>query len=193
MNYPVNDQTLTMTSREIAEAIGKEHRMIKRDIRNLFDELGMELTSCTSSYSDSMNRPQVEYTLDIHLVLTFLSRKDLRLGIEFSKKHVKKASELIAVVNALSEFEIPDDLPEMFIYYIQNVATGNVKIGISQNPEERRKHLQTGCDGELVIVAVKKAENRFKDEKLIHDKFKSEKIHGEWFSSSALLDVKDAA
>lgn len=64
MNYPVNDQTLTMTSREIAEVTGKEHKNVKRDIENMLNELNEDALTFERIYIDSMNRKQTEYVLD---------------------------------------------------------------------------------------------------------------------------------
>lgn len=64
MNYPVNDQSLTMTSREIAEVTGKQHQHVKRDIERMFSELNEDVSMFGRIYTDSMNRSQIEYVLD---------------------------------------------------------------------------------------------------------------------------------
>lgn len=64
MKYPVNDQTLTMTSREIAEVTDKQHQHVKRDIEKMFAELNEDVSKFGRIYSDSMNRNQTEYVLD---------------------------------------------------------------------------------------------------------------------------------
>lgn len=47
---------LTMSSLEIAERTGKEHRNVTRDIRAMFDALGVTETKFGSSYRDSTGR-----------------------------------------------------------------------------------------------------------------------------------------
>lgn len=64
MQYPVNDQTLTMGSREIAEVTGKRHPDVKRDIEVMFDQLQEDASKFARIYLDSMNRQQTEYVLD---------------------------------------------------------------------------------------------------------------------------------
>ena len=64
MNYPVNDQTLTMTSREISEVTGKRHPDVKRDIEVMFEQLQEDVCKFARIYTDSMNRSQTEYVLD---------------------------------------------------------------------------------------------------------------------------------
>lgn len=64
MQYPVNDQTLTMTSREIAEVTGKRHPDVKRDIETMMEQLQEDVSKFARIYLDSMNRKQTEYILD---------------------------------------------------------------------------------------------------------------------------------
>ena len=96
---------------------------------------------------------------------------------------------LANVMKALNDFEVPDDLPDMYVYAIRNKDTGNVKIGISKHPETRLKQLQTGCDGLLELVAVRKATNRFSDEKQLHNENANHRIHGEWFTENAVVSI----
>ena len=91
---------------------------------------------------------------------------------------VKGAKEVIA---ALEDFEIPENLPPMYVYAIRNNHTGRIKLGISQNPERRLKELQIGNDCELELVAFRKAENRFKDEKALHRENAPYHVRSEWF------------
>ena len=85
------------------------------------------------------------------------------------------------VIDALSRFEVPEEMNDMFVYAIREVETGNIKLGISKDPEKRIKYLQIGNSGELELIGMFKAENGFKDERAIHDKNSDKKIRGEWF------------
>jgi prophage antirepressor-like protein len=95
----------------------------------------------------------------------------------------KKYSELI---HALNNFEIPNELPDMYVYAIREKNTGNIKLGISKDPESRLRQLQAANSSELELVAYRKAENRFQDEKNLHQLATDYHIRGEWFTSSAL-------
>ena len=99
---------------------------------------------------------------------------------------VKGAKEVIA---ALEDFEIPENLPTMYVYAIRNKHTGRIKLGISENPERRLKELQTGNDCELELLAYREAANRFKDEKAIHDKHQHLRVRGEWFDTPVAYAV----
>ena len=99
---------------------------------------------------------------------------------------VKGAKEVIA---ALEDFEIPENLPTMFVYAIRNKHTGRIKLGISENPERRLKELQIGNDCELELLAYREAANRFKDEKAIHNRHQHLRVRGEWFDTPVAYAV----
>lgn len=89
------------------------------------------------------------------------------------------------LIEALNNFEVPDDIPDMYVYAIKNTDTGNIKLGISKNPEQRLKQLQTGCDGKLELIAYRKADNGYRDELQLHHENNQYAIHGEWFTKDA--------
>ncbi len=64
--------TVTMSSREIAELTGKEHRNVRRDIEKMLSDLGEDALKFEQIYRDSMNRDQTEYCLDRDLTETLL-------------------------------------------------------------------------------------------------------------------------
>ena len=55
---------VTMSSREIAEATGKRHPDVKRDIEVMCNQLQVDVSKFAHTYFDSMNRAQSEYRLD---------------------------------------------------------------------------------------------------------------------------------
>lgn len=55
---------LTMSSREIADLTGKEHKNVKRDIENMLSDLEGDALTFERIYFDTMNRQQNEYHLD---------------------------------------------------------------------------------------------------------------------------------
>ncbi|MDH2122987.1 phage antirepressor KilAC domain-containing protein [Pantoea brenneri] len=57
-------QSPIMTSREIAELTGKEHKNVKRDIESMLSDLNEDALTFERIYFDSMNRQQTEYHLD---------------------------------------------------------------------------------------------------------------------------------
>jgi len=69
----INQAVLTMTSREIAELTGKEHKNVVRDIRSMLDDLKEDTLSFERIYLDSLNREQTEFELDRELTETLLT------------------------------------------------------------------------------------------------------------------------
>jgi Meiotically up-regulated gene 113 len=66
-----------------------------------------------------------------------------------------------------------------FIYLIQNLSTGNVKIGKSENPLTRFSSLQSSTDCELKFLCQIIGDEIL--EQKLHLKFKQYSIRGEWF------------
>jgi len=68
----------TMTSLEIAELTGKQHKHVMRDISNMLDELD-ESNFGLISYFDKLNREQQCYELNEELSLTLVSGYNLAM------------------------------------------------------------------------------------------------------------------
>jgi hypothetical protein len=74
------------------------------------------------------------------------------------------------------------------IYYIMSSETGRMKIGYTKGkPEKRLRALQTGSPTKLSIVAIHPGTPN--TERDLHNKFKEERAHGEWFDISDELIV----
>ena len=110
------------------------------------------------------------------------SRKSSSILTDLIIDQVKNSRQIL---QALNEFEIPEDLAGegLCVYVIRNTGTGSVKIGVSRDPAERLKQLQTGSDAQLELVAVKRTANAFAEEAALHRKHGERRLCGEWFSS----------
>lgn len=69
---PLNGTT-TMTSREIAELTGKQHKDVLYDIRNMLEQLGQTSAYFSANLPDSYGRPQVGFSLPKDLTITLVS------------------------------------------------------------------------------------------------------------------------
>jgi phage antirepressor YoqD-like protein len=63
----------TMSSREIAELTGKDHKHVLQDVRNMLDQLGMTLAEFSANLPDAYGRPQPVYMLPKDLTITLVS------------------------------------------------------------------------------------------------------------------------
>lgn len=112
MNLPAssffkNQDTLTMSSREIADLTGKNHFDVKRDIQNTLLQAEIDASKFAVIYKDSQNRNQSEYNLpkrECDLVVSGYSVK-YRLAI------IDRWQELEEKQQA-PQFNIPQTLPE---------------------------------------------------------------------------------
>ncbi|MBV5309658.1 GIY-YIG nuclease family protein [Chromatium okenii] len=111
-------------------------------------------------------------------------------GAQFISRVMLSIDDAFSILRALNEFEIPDDFPDAYVYAIRETNTGNIKLGISRNPESRLRQLQVANSGELELVAYRKAINRFQDEKNLHQLAADYRIHGEWFTAQALQFIE---
>ena len=69
----ISSTTPVMTSREIAELTGKDHKNVLADIRNMLAELQEDGLKFQRIYLDAMNRQQTEFILDRELTDTLLT------------------------------------------------------------------------------------------------------------------------
>jgi Meiotically up-regulated gene 113 len=73
-----------------------------------------------------------------------------------------------------------------FIYFAQ--AGDKIKIGSAFDPQERVRTLQTGCPDEIELLWVIPSYHAVDDEHIFHKQFDNDRVNGEWFYSSPVLD-----
>lgn len=104
------NENLTMSSREIAELTGKEHRHVFRDCNVMFDQLDIEPEGYDQIWTHPQNgRKYHEYILPKNLAITLVS------GYSVKMRHaiVERWSELEAV--QVSKLPSPTELALMVI------------------------------------------------------------------------------
>lgn len=70
-----------------------------------------------------------------------------------------------------------------YVYLIRG-NDGRYKIGITKNPKQRIRQLQTGNSDDLTIIETYQSENAFKIETALHNRFSHVRQSGEWFDLS---------
>lgn len=118
-------------------------------------------------------------------VLRIMLHGNVKISESLQTMILSQVRDCKHLLNAIRDFEVPEECADMYVYAIRNATTGNVKLGISRNPQQRLKQLQTGNDCKLELVAYSKAENRFQDEAALHNRHSDAHIRGEWFNQSA--------
>lgn len=75
-----------------------------------------------------------------------------------------------------------------YVYFVQGMSGGAIKIGYSTDPELRLKNLQTSYPDTLKILCL--IPGNEKREKSYHDRFYKYRLNGEWFTPDKfILDV----
>jgi phage regulator Rha-like protein len=81
-----NSNTVTMSSREIAELTDKQHGHVMRDIRAMLESLGLDASRFGETYKDSANREQTEYKLPKDLTMTLMLGYDVAARFKVVKR-----------------------------------------------------------------------------------------------------------
>jgi hypothetical protein len=91
-----------------------------------------------------------------------------------------------SVARELSAREIAETAtPQRRIYFIQGVDGGPIKIGVANDPQRRLSDLQRTSPVRLQILATEPGD--LLEEAALHQKFKSDRMHGEWFNDTPAL------
>ena len=96
----------TMSSREIADLTGKEHRSVLRDIDVLnvnYEKLGMHKVVPTS-YQDSFNRQQRQYELTKMQTIDLMTGYNIELRIKINRRWEELENQ--------SKFQVPSTIAE---------------------------------------------------------------------------------
>jgi hypothetical protein len=65
------------------------------------------------------------------------------------------------------------------VYFIQGKTTGNIKIGVANDPEARLRDLQIGSSEDLTLLGCLVGSEDL--EAALHSQFNEYHIRGEWF------------
>jgi hypothetical protein len=71
------------------------------------------------------------------------------------------------------------------IYFIRNIETGEIKIGVGVRPRSRLKQLQTGSSATLELMGA--IPGGIWEERELHRKWQRYRVRGEWFEPNAEL------
>ncbi len=186
------ESKLQMSCKQISELTGVRHDAVKRSIKRLIASGIIE--------SPVLSEVKVKRTRRYEAVevFTFIGEQGERdsyvVIARISPQHIgnivdawgRTKATLANIITALEQFDVPAEFCGMHVYAIVEKDTGNVKIGISADPERRLKELQTANSSELVLVATMPAIDRFKSETRAHLLNADNHIRGEWFDNKSL-------
>lgn len=170
-----------ITSLDIAKSMGRSHRQTLRDLRSS----GVQVIKAT--YTSDQNKHLPCLLLHPQDAIVFISRTDRgkKLAASFIGNTIGALEKLMDMIASM---DIED--PEIKIYFMLEIDTGNIKIGASKQPELRVKQLQTGNSSRLEIIAVFDSSNAMQQERAIHKQVVCNLIRGEWFNPKVLTKLE---
>ena len=74
-----------------------------------------------------------------------------------------------------------DDKSPEYVYLMEAVGLGYIKVGRAKDPFQRLRELQTGCPKPIVLRTCFLCENAAEREGALHRKLAQFRSHGEWF------------
>jgi hypothetical protein len=112
--------------------------------------------------------------------------KDRGFAAEYSNRLVANGLVEAAAV------AVPRQVIRQQVYFIEDTATGLIKIGIAKRPGRRLNLLQVGSASKLRLIGSVHGGREL--ERALHTKFQEHRIRGEWFllPDSILAEI-DAA
>lgn len=98
---------LKMSSREIAEVTGKEHRHVTRDIKKWCKNLSIDIDGIENKYTDSMNRKQSEYVVSGKL-LDFIKHSYAGASVTFGlqERAALNAIEQVLGISLIKQYKV---------------------------------------------------------------------------------------
>jgi len=181
----LND-VVTMSSLEVAELTGKQHKHVLRDIDNIVKSLSPELRLGfkSSTYKDSTGKANRCYNLDKDSTLCLITGYDVNARMKIIKRWQELETEsLMEMIDrlAITQCSFKREQPH-FVYLISD--GDYIKIGVTNDIDQRVQSLQTGNPNQLTILTCIPCENARYIEGMLHGVFDDFKMQGEWFNLS---------
>ena len=133
MDLTIQNKEITISSLEIAERTGKEHKNVKRDIVDVLSKVS-DVPKFERIYKDSMNRDQIEYVLPKREALILVSGYSVELRA--------------AIIDRLDELEKEKNKPLLPQTYIEALEA------LTQAEKDKLALSETIKQKDEVILAV---------------------------------------
>lgn len=174
MNNLILSNTLTMSSREIAQLTNKEHFHVRRDIEKMFVDLNEPLEGYIQKWIHPQNGQEYEeYLLDKDHVECLLTGYSAELRMRVIKRWHELEAQLAKPVDPMKALNDPDFLRGALLTYTEKVIALEGKVEELQ-PKAKALDRIASADGSLCLTnAAKDLQVRPKDlfQKLQADKW----------------------
>ena len=116
--FQIATVSMTMSSREIAELTGKQHKDVLYDIRNMLEKLGKSSADFSAVYKDQQLIDRPCFKLDRELTLTLVSGYDIPLRHRIVTRWAElENKQAIGPTNALSDMKFKYHFSVVFPKY----------------------------------------------------------------------------
>ena len=173
----------------MSQGLGRDHGIIKTLIEKYRSDFEIFGGLSERKLQSTGGRPATEWLLNYDQFIFLMSLLRNSSLIVEATANVIKAGTLVAAFKLIKDFDFGES-GQRFVYAAVD-GFNRVKIGISNNPVERVKHLNIGNADELKLVFTKSAKGAgYSDEISLHRDCQQFHIRSEWFSSEALEVLK---
>ena len=105
----------TMSSKEIADMTGKEHKHVLADIRNMFEQLKIQSADFSADYQDSLGRTYPCFNLDKDLSICLVSGYNVQLRMAIIKRWNELEAQVLEMVRPSYMIEDPIERAKKWI------------------------------------------------------------------------------
>ena len=141
------NNVLTMSSLEIAELTGKDHRNVMRDIRNMLNQLGINSAQFGAQYKDSTGRSLPMFNLPKEETICLIAGYNAQVRMRI----IKRWQELEQKESA--QFKMPKTLSEALLLAGQQAALAEERQRLLEQQKPKVEFAETveRSDGTLSI------------------------------------------
>jgi len=173
----------------LAQGLDREHDNVRKLIEKYREDFEDFSDLKTRQLKSTGGRKATEYLLTLDQVTFFFSlirnnKHTIKLFTE-----IIKAGNIVKVMAMLNSFD-SDDINVRYVYVMQD-SMGNLKIGISNDPERRLSEINANNSEPVILLGMKETHApAYQDETALHNKAREHKIKGEWYTGEALKEIQ---
>lgn len=185
MNILTQNQSKTMSSREISDLTEKRHPDVKRDIENMFLQLNLDMSSFAHIYSDTQNRKQTEYLLDEELTMTLVTGYNVVLR----NRVIKRWQEL----EQKEQFYIPQtygDALQLCADQAKQLELQAPKVNFYDTLADKTTLMNATQVGQKFKMSAVKLNKLLVELDVYSKKVKRGKVFKQWFIDQGLGEMK---
>lgn len=184
-NLLATQQPIVIDSVALAHKLNMQHPHLLIKIKSIITRHKLPYAIHNKSYrGQNFQVYQLPLWTALSVIMDCTQRKSYKLTL---LKHITDTlKDTHKLIQALCEFDVDIEEPDVYLYLAQEQYSKRYKLGISQNPERRIKQLQTGNPEPLVLLGYFKTQGgEYTDERHLHHAYKAFRLSGEWFMKSA--------